>query len=109
MKRWRGALRLGQPFGEHAVRVWTVIAGFAAVAALVVSFIQLRGSPAPEGPPPVPETALSVVDLAVHRPSEVDADRSSDDEPTKKIKLDTVAVDVSVKNAGRTTAHIDKA
>lgn len=97
-------------FGEKPVRIWTVIAGMAAVVAIPIGIAQLWTS---DSPPPQPAASrsakpsptpsdgpLRLVSLAVQKPSKVDADFSGGGAAEPKGKIDAVAVDITVKNVG---------
>src|SRR4051812_43353037 len=84
------------PFGSRSVRVWTVLGGVAAVVAIILAVATPVFSPATP-----PETDLRLVDLAVQRPAEVDADVTEAGDPVKHDKQETVVADVTVRNNGR--------
>jgi len=96
-------------FGEKHVRIWTVIAGMAAVAAIPIGLAQLRSDSSPPqstaSPSAEPSSApsdgpLRLVSLAVQKASKVDADFSGGGATEPKGKINAVAVDITVKNVG---------
>jgi hypothetical protein len=87
-------------FGEKSVRIWTVVAGVAGVGALVAGLLQIW--------PSTPSADVKIVNVAVQKPSSVDATvySETDDKDRSKGNVDATVIDVTVKNVGSIPAVI---
>ena len=82
-------------FGEHSARVWAVIAGIAAVIALIPTFAQLI--------PGDSRARVEIVSFSVQKPSEVNADLVNGADaraPAASGSAEATLIDITLKNTG---------
>jgi hypothetical protein len=90
-------------FGKRSTKIWTVAAGVVTVMTMLIAAAQLVISTDKVEVIPS-EGKLELVGLAVQRPSEVDGDvydmASDSRTPASTLSVDTVVVDITLKNVG---------